>query len=855
MSDPNRRLTQAQTQTPRPRRRRWLRWLIALVLLCATLVGASFAARSEWFLRRRIDPKLQELGERFGGTFSYVQVSPIGWTGVAVRGLVFTPDPFAQGEAQPSSLPSPLRVAEIAVYPDLQALILGEIVPHRVELSGVQVEVWLDDAQGGRGHWPWLEAAVARWQQPGGGLGGAGQSSASARAQRAAFPEVLIHDGEVALRSPAGSMPEVAMRLDSLRIAKDGGQFFVDGGIALEGAGYALLSADADLRGASGGMSIQWMDSEHNLLKLPGAEGEMSRYIKQLGDQSRLSLRSAELTWPPSLILHGPALDDTRLRIPGQDAAYIESLRAERVEVSFQGDLVQLRVIDLDVQAKMQWMNSSLSASLPMSLPTLDIGLDFMRRRVGLAFEVDHPTRGWLRAAGAYDIRARDLAFSLQARRFDAGAMLSLIPYAGPISAEAGLLDGQLTIRYLLGDGLLRIDSDLGVLDAAVTAPWLSDQPLTDLDLHLKAAALLDLQQQTLSISEGVLSIGALPLTVSGHIRRLGARRHVYMDLHLQARDLPSEALLDSLPEGFAPTLEGYALTGPFSFSIDLAVDTQHPEQMVLEPTLNMKAVSVTQHGSRANIPLLASNDFSIRVNTASPPLIIGPRLPQWTPLASIPDALVKSLLSAEDSRFFQHRGFDLKAIQASLIANMEAGHVVRGGSTITQQLAKNLFLSQRKTVARKLQESFLTWQLEQNLSKRRILELYLNMVHWGPGVYGVAAAARHYFNLKPSQLSLRESIFLTAILPNPNRFGEHYAQGFIQADRLQKMQNILVGLRHLRFITPEAFQTERALLAKAQISKRPRPAPAAEGAAAPSPQARLAPREGPAKAAEARAE
>jgi monofunctional biosynthetic peptidoglycan transglycosylase len=798
--------------------RRWVGWLLLTVtLLGALLVGGSFAARSEWLLRRRIDPKLEALGAKLGGVFSYERIAPIGWTGVALRGLVFTP-----GDEAPKGS-TPVQVQEIAVFPDVQALLWGEVVVHRVELRGVRVELWVDDLERGRGHWPWLEAVASRWQPAGGGQGGGGEGKA--RALDVPFPEVVVHDGALSLVAPGGSLPEVSLRLEALRIVKEGDQLLMDGGIALEGAGYALLSAGADLDDTTAGVAVAWQQPDHNLLNAASG-GQFGALVERLGAQSRLSLRSAELTWPPALVLHGVSLQDARLRIPGQDAAYVEAVSAERVEVALRGDLVQLQVTDLDASARLHWMSGTLSTRLPIKLPRVDIGFDLLRRRVGLAVEVNHPTRGHLRAAGAYDLRARDLAFTLQAQRFDAGPLLSLIPYAGPIQADAGLLDGQLSLRYLLSDGLLRVQSDLGILKASVTAPWLSDQPLTGLNLRLTSDALVDLDAQTLSITDGTLTLGDLPLRLSGHIQRL-TRRHVQMDLRFEGQDLPSEALLPSLPRGFAPALDGYALQGPFSLSLDLFLNTQHPDQMTLHPSLRMSAVKVLKHSPLANIPALATSDFTIQVNTASPPLTIGPRLPTWTPLAAVPDTLQRALLAAEDSRFFQHRGFDLKAIQSSLTANLEAGHIVRGGSTLTQQLAKNLFLSQHKTVARKLQETFLTWQLEQHLSKRRILELYLNMVHWGPGVYGVTAAARHYFNLKPSQLSLRESIFLAAILPNPNRFGQHYAQGFIQADRLQKMQNILAALHHAHFISTEDLQHHRALLAKAQISKRPRPTPA----------------------------
>ncbi len=719
-------------------------------------------------------------------------------------------------------LPAPIRVEEIAVYPDLEALLLGDIQPKRIELSGVSVEFWLDGEGGGRGHWPWLERAVRGWQRGGGGVGGEG-GRGSAGVGAGEFPEIVFHDGEVLLRSPAKSMPEVSLRLDELRVFKRGPQLLMDGGIALDGAGYALLSAGADLKNAQAGVALQLQGATPDLMALPGARERVAPY---LGKNSKLSLRGAELSWPPALILHEIQLTDTLLRIPGQDSAHIESLGAQRVEIAFDQDLIQIRIIELNAQAKLQWINNTFSARLPLSLPSLEVGIDFARKRIGMGFDIQRPNDSWLRVAAAYDVDARDLALDLSAQHFDAGSLLSLMPYAGPITVSEGQLDGRLGMRYLIGDGLLQLQSDLGVSGVALSASWLSEQPMSGLRLRFKGDATLDLLQRTITLQDGLMILGDLAMSISGQIQRVGEGRDIQLRANIQANNLSAASLLPSLPTGFAPALAGYQLQGTFSLGLDLDLDTRHPDQMRFDPLFDMSHVEVLAFGPLANIPLLAGDDFAIKINTSDPPKVIGPTQPHWTPFSAIPDTLLMSLTAAEDNRFFQHHGFDLKAIRNSLIANFEAGDIVRGGSTITQQLAKNLFLSQKKTAARKLQESFLTWQLEQHLSKRRILELYLNMVHWGPSIYGLHAAAQHYFSLPPGQLSLRESIFLCAILPNPARFGEHYAQGFVQADRLQKMQNILSILRQRDLIPEDEFTQTRARLSKAQISKRPRPAP-----------------------------
>lgn len=144
----------------------------------------------------------------------------------------------------------------------------------------------------------------------------------------------------------------------------------------------------------------------------------------------------------------------------------------------------------------------------------------------------------------------------------------------------------------------------------------------------------------------------------------------------------------------------------------------------------------------------------------------------QWVPYARISNSLKRAVVAAEDAKFSGHEGFDWEGIQKALEKNQKRGRIVAGGSTISQQLAKNLFLSGDKTPWRKAQEAVITLMLEAVLDKRRILEIYLNVVEWGPGTFGAEAAARHYYGVSAAQLSAEQSARLAVLLPNPRRFG-----------------------------------------------------------------------------------
>ena len=142
----------------------------------------------------------------------------------------------------------------------------------------------------------------------------------------------------------------------------------------------------------------------------------------------------------------------------------------------------------------------------------------------------------------------------------------------------------------------------------------------------------------------------------------------------------------------------------------------------------------------------------------------------KWIPIGRIPRHTLDAIVAAEDGTFYSHGGIDWFEVQESISKNLEEGRAARGASTITQQLAKNLYLSTSKTFLRKFEEVIITLLMEWRLSKTRILELYVNLIEWGPGVFGIETAARTYFGKSASELSLDESLRLAAVIPSPLR-------------------------------------------------------------------------------------
>lgn len=167
----------------------------------------------------------------------------------------------------------------------------------------------------------------------------------------------------------------------------------------------------------------------------------------------------------------------------------------------------------------------------------------------------------------------------------------------------------------------------------------------------------------------------------------------------------------------------------------------------------------------------------------------------RWVPMKKISRYLQRAIIASEDATFYSHEGFDWEGIKVAAEKNLKKGKIVAGGSTISQQLAKNLFLSTQRTPWRKGQEAIITVMLENSLSKQRIFEIYLNVIEWGDGVFGAEAAARHYFKKSAASLTPREAAWLAAIVPNPRYYDKNRAHR-----RAARKSNIILTRMAVRY-------------------------------------------------------
>lgn len=241
--------------------------------------------------------------------------------------------------------------------------------------------------------------------------------------------------------------------------------------------------------------------------------------------------------------------------------------------------------------------------------------------------------------------------------------------------------------------------------------------------------------------------------------------------------DIPKMTAQDfivSLPDGLFTHFQGMEATGKFDYKLDFKFNKNKPHTLVFDSKLNKENLRITKYGE-ANLTKL-NGEFVYRAiiqNVLQRPVLVGTANPNYTPLDQISPYLQKCVLTTEDPSFFSHRGFINEAFKQSILKNIRTKKFSRGASTISMQLIKNVFLTREKTLSRKLEEILLVYILENNriVSKERMLEVYFNIIEWGPNVYGIGEASQFYFQKSPADLSVDECLYLATIIPKPRKF------------------------------------------------------------------------------------
>ncbi|GAA4203807.1 biosynthetic peptidoglycan transglycosylase [Pedobacter jeongneungensis] len=242
-------------------------------------------------------------------------------------------------------------------------------------------------------------------------------------------------------------------------------------------------------------------------------------------------------------------------------------------------------------------------------------------------------------------------------------------------------------------------------------------------------------------------------------------------ELKLRAEEQDAQSILDAFPQGLFESLEGLKVQGKVKYNLNFYLDTKIPDSVRFNSTLTPVDFKIVQWG-KTNLQKI-NNTFVYTPYEYGKPMrdiTIGPSNPNFTPLSAISKNFINAVLTAEDPSFFTHNGFVEESIRKSIAVNFKEKKFKRGGSTISMQLVKNVYLSRQKTLARKAEEILIVWLIEHNhlISKQRMLEVYFNIMELGQNIYGIGEASRYYFGKQPADLTIGDGLFLASIVPKP---------------------------------------------------------------------------------------
>jgi hypothetical protein len=438
-----------------------------------------------------------------------------------------------------------------------------------------------------------------------------------------------------------------------------------------------------------------------------------------------------------------------------------------------------------------------------------DLQLTLVEPQVGLWIrqEADSAGRGW----------------NVEARGLDISRLLEVRREEDPL-LEGGIADGRVTLRT--SADALRFHVDIGARGARFGA--LADQPdgepqLGDAtDVTLRFDGVWRRADGTIEIPEVRGTLAGADVTGSIALRDMNTDPSV--DLALGVRALAFGRLLSAaglaLPESLGVAPGGSDDLGTATLEVVVRGRASEPAALEVRQKIDF---TPPQHMPPAISRL--RRDFVFGAGDGPGPhrpVDVSPASADFIALGDVPPLFVRTLLLGEDAGFYGHKGIDLRELPSALLTNLARGDAARGASTITQQLAKNLFLSRDKEVGRKLQELAITFLLESALGKDRILEIYLNIIEWGPDLRGLRPAARHYFDCEPNALKPAQMAFLVAIIPGPIKYQRSFARGTPGPGLRVLIDKLLAKLRSVEAIDEAEYQ--RALDEPIVVSSIPNP-------------------------------
>ncbi len=377
-----------------------------------------------------------------------------------------------------------------------------------------------------------------------------------------------------------------------------------------------------------------------------------------------------------------------------------------------------------------------------------------------------------------------------------------------------GKLDGSTVINR--SNNEIRFDfSDIAVKNMILRHKLIGERPF-------KISKFLLYGKGSISLASGLLRLEDMKIDLSNMIFGISGR--FYKGSY--SFNFKTERLyLNDLARFFdGEEMDGFDMSGEIRIRIS-ASGNINQERKIDDISISGEVYKPEQKSRRLNYlksdfvyDFIDRNDKKIKV-------YVGAKNPDFVSYGVLPTYVYGAVVSSEDAGFFGHKGVEFKEIESAIIDNIEKGKpYLRGGSTITQQLVKNLFLTKEKTLLRKMKEMLLAIELDAALSKERMLEIYLNGIEWGPNIFGIGQAARHYFGKTATELRPVEAAYLASIIPNPNRYYVYYLNNDIKDVWYEKIQNILYKMNLFGFLSDEEYNkslSEKVVFDRAEPWKK----------------------------------
>jgi hypothetical protein len=393
---------------------------------------------------------------------------------------------------------------------------------------------------------------------------------------------------------------------------------------------------------------------------------------------------------------------------------------------------------------------------------------------------------------------------SIRLRRISVALIAPFVPELPLYNTEVGTVSAELELAAS-SPSQVSIEGSLRLRKLALASERIAPEPVENINIDVEGKGVWHPDERLLQIERGQVRMNKARVLIDGELERTAD--HYRVDLTAKLPPTECNDVVGAIPEDVLGSLAQFEWSGNWSALTRISLDSRELEATELSIRVRnlcqFERIPAWVRVERFQEPF---RHRAIEPDETVFQMRTGPGTDNWVAFADISPFMPPAVISHEDGGFYDHGGFAPWAIRDALVRNLQEGRYVVGASTISMQLAKNLYLQREKTIARKVQEVILTWWLESALNKDEILELYLNVIEYGPSVYGLRYAAAYYFGREPAELSPAESSFLACMLPSPKRYHVSYERGALTRSMKSRIRRLLEHMAKRERIGPDAL-------------------------------------------------